>query len=295
MTLDMSDGACGWLVIDKPLGMTSRAVVDRAMGWFPKRTALGHTGTLDPRATGVLVLAVGRATRLTEFVQDLSKTYTSTFRLGATSATDDGEGPIVDSDGAADPGRERVEDALRGFLGVTEQTPPAFSAARVAGRRAYAVARAGTPVLPNAKSVRIDRIDVVRYQFPLLDVEVTCGKGTYIRSLARDLGAVLGIGGYVSELRRTQVGPFTVADASSLDDVAPKLLPLERGLAGLPRLTIIDPDVKRFRLGQTIDGPQPSPHDRVACYDRDGRLVAIARPLPNGRLQPDKVLWQWTE
>ncbi|MBX7104073.1 MAG: tRNA pseudouridine(55) synthase TruB [Gemmataceae bacterium] len=290
----MDDIAGGWLVIDKPFGITSRAAVDDAAGWFPRKTPIGHTGTLDPRATGVLVLAIGRATRLAEYVQELGKVYTATFVLGATSATDDGEGPIVESAGAIDPGRAAVEAALAKFVGVTQQAPPAFSAVRVEGRRAYKSARAGTPVAPAPKPVRIDRIDLLRFDYPTLDVEVACGKGTYIRSLARDLGSALGVGGYVSVLRRTAVGGFTPADATPADAEQARLIPLERGITALPRITIIDPDVRRFRLGQTIAGPDQPPGDRVACFDAAGRLVAIARPLENGRLQPDKVLWKWT-
>jgi tRNA pseudouridine55 synthase len=284
----------GWLVLDKPFGESSREAVNRALRWFPRRTPVGHTGTLDPRATGVLVLAVGRATRLAEYVQNLPKTYRARVALGATSATDDGEGPITAVDGAADPGRPAVEAALRSFLGETLQTPPAFSAVRVGGRRAYREARAGRPVAPAAKPVTIHHIRLLNYAFPTIDLEIVCGKGTYIRSLARDLGARLGVGGYVEALRRTAVGPFTPERATPVDAGEPSLLPLETGLTQLARVEVSDPDVRRFRMGQTIVGPDGLPPGPVACFDRTGRLVCIARPLPNGRLQPDKVLWAWT-
>jgi tRNA pseudouridine55 synthase len=279
----------GWLVIDKPLGMTSRAVVDRAARWFPRGISIGHTGTLDPLATGVLVIAVGKATRLAEYVQDMVKTYSATFTLGATSATDDAEGPITSTPNAGDPGRATVEATLTSFIGTTQQRPPVFSAVRVAGKRAYKAARAGIAVTPNAKSVRIDRIDILEYQFPTLRVEVRCGKGTYIRSLARDLGTKLGCGGYASALRREAVGGFTTLEATSFDDQLPRLILLSRGIVGLPRTSLCHTDVKRLGLGQSIVAPDGSSVGPIACFDGEMNLVAIAAVQADQRLQPTKV------
>jgi len=291
----LRDLPTGWLVLDKPHGMSSRAAVDRAQRWFPRGTALGHTGTLDPLATGVLVLAVGRATRLAEFVQQMDKVYEAEFTLGAVSETDDAEGPITATPHAIEPSAAAITEALASFVGITEQVPPAYSAAKVAGRRSYQRARAGAAVLPKAKPVRIDRIDMLDNAFPTLKLRITCGKGTYVRSLARDVGAKLGVGGYVSALRRTAVGAFTSAEATPLDADGPRLLPLERGVDALPRVIIRDPDVRRFRLGQTILTSDGAPAAaELACFDRAGRLVAVARPLDNGRLQPVKVLWEGT-
>src|SRR5262249_9674427 len=177
----------GLLVLDKPAGITSRSAVDRALRWFPRRTRLGHAGTLDPLATGVLVLCLGGATRLAEYVQRMGKTYTSTFVLGATSDTDDADGTVTPVPGAADPGRGAVAAALAGLVGTLEQVPPAFSAAKVTGRRAYDLARRGEEVPLRPRPVEVYGIDVLRYEYPFLDVEVRCGKGTYIRALARDL------------------------------------------------------------------------------------------------------------
>jgi tRNA pseudouridine55 synthase len=283
------EGNDGWLVIDKPLGMTSRAAVDHAARWFPRRTTIGHAGTLDPLATGVLVIAVGKATRLIEYVQDMAKAYTATFTFGATSATDDNEGPIEVVTDASDPGRDVIEAALATFIGTIEQTPPAFSAAKIDGQRAYAKARRGTPELPHAKLVRIDRIDVLEYSYPTLRVEIGCGKGTYIRSLARDLGAKLGCGGYVSALRRDAVGDFTPLKATSLDDPMPRLMTLAHGVVSLPKITLSDTDVCRFQMGQGIAAPNGCAVGTVACLDAGSRLVAIAVMLANQRLQPSKV------
>jgi len=286
----------GWLVLDKPLRVTSRAAVDWAARWFPKKTALGHTGTLDPLATGVLVLAVGRATRLAEYVQRLDKVYESVFTLGATSTTDDSEGPITSTASVIDPGREVVESALATFRGEVQQLPPAFSAVKVNGRRAYKSARSGQLMTLPTKSVRIDAIELLEYEFPKLRVLVRCGKGTFIRSLARDLGLKLGSGGYVSQLRRLSVGSFTADDATEWGADSAELLPLDRGVGGLKWETISNHDVKRFRHGQTIVSPDHlTVDDEIACFDPTGRLVAAAKVLSNQRLHPVKVLWQWTE
>jgi tRNA pseudouridine55 synthase len=177
------------LVIDKPAGMTSRAVVDHAQRWFPPRTRLGHTGTLDPLATGVLVLCVGAATRLAEYIQRMPKTYRAGIALGARSDTDDADGHITPVPDATPPGRAELVETLRGFVGTLDQVPPAFSAAHVDGRRAYDLARRGAEVSLTPRPVTIHVIDLERYEYPHLELNVACGKGTYIRSLARSAAA----------------------------------------------------------------------------------------------------------
>lgn len=281
----------GWLVLDKPHGMTSRAAVDLAARWFPKRHPLGHAGTLDPLATGVLVLAVGKATRLIEFVQRLEKTYETKFTFGATSATDDAEGPIAVTPGAVAPEHLALEAALRSFVGEIQQVPPAFSAVKVAGRRAYKHARQGHEVQLEAKPIQIHQLDCISYEYPTLSLVIRCGKGTYVRSLARDLGAKLGVGGYVSQLRRTAIGLFTTADATAFDAEAPLLLPLERGVEALPRWIVNGDDVNRLRVGQSITAMDCfALETEVACLTGDGGIVAIARAMSDRRLQPTKVL-----
>src|SRR5262249_34880588 len=173
----------GLLVLDKPGGVTSRDAVDRAQRWFPRGTRLGHTGTLDPLATGVLVLCVGSATRLTEYVHRMPKTYRAGVLLGARSDTDDADGTVTQVAVAAPPDLTAVRGRLDEFLGEIEQVPPAFSAAKVTGRRAYDLARRGDEVVLQPRKVQIYQIDVRGYAWPRLDLEVRCGKGTYIRSL----------------------------------------------------------------------------------------------------------------
>jgi tRNA pseudouridine55 synthase len=283
----------GLLVLDKRSGITSRAAVDHAQRWFPRGTRIGHTGTLDPLATGVLVLCLGTATKLAEYVQRMRKTYTSTFRLGASSDTDDADGAVRVNDGILTPTRETVEAALAGFLGDIAQTPPAYSAAHVAGQRAYALARQGAAVHLEARTVTVHGIEVTRYEFPALDVTVHCGKGTYIRSLARDLGERLGTGGMVQTLRRTRIGPFAVADALSLDagpeEARERLRPLVEALAEFPSVVLGDAEASRFRDGQRLR--KGGPEGEVAVVDAAGHLVAVGA-IVQGWLRPVRV---WRE
>ena len=174
----------GLLVLDKPGGVTSRDAVNQALRWFPRGARVGHTGTLDPLATGVLVLCLGAATRLAEYVQAMSKTYLARIRLGARSGTDDADGTVTPAESATAPDAQAVTAGLAGFVGFIDQTPPAFSAAKVAGRRAYDLARRGQDFDLRPRKVRVYAIDLLQYEYPWLDVEVRCGKGTYIRSLA---------------------------------------------------------------------------------------------------------------
>jgi tRNA pseudouridine55 synthase len=221
----------GFLVIDKPGGITSRDAVNRVQRRFPRKTKIGHTGTLDPLATGVLVLCIGPACKLADRVQAMPKTYTARFHLGATSSTDDADGEIVATNATPLP-EAAARAALARFVGVIAQVPPQVSAIKVEGTRAYASARKGDPVALAARPVRIDAIRVFGFDWPYLDVEIDCGKGTYVRSIARDLGQVLGCGGLVETLRRTRVGPFTAdlgigpdADAETLRN---RLIPPDR-------------------------------------------------------------------
>jgi tRNA pseudouridine55 synthase len=290
------------LVVDKPGGLTSRAALDRAQRWFPRRTRLGHTGTLDPLATGVLVLCIGSATRLTEFVQDMPKTYQADFLLGSRSDTDDADGTVTPVPGAQPPERDKLIAQLQAFVGEIQQVPPVFSAAKVTGRRAYDLARAGHEVPLAPRPVRVYGIDVRHYAYPRLAVEVRCGKGTYIRSLARDLGERLGCGALVQTLRRVRVGPFSVTAAVNLETDAAtargKLLPASAAVADLAQLVLGPDDIKRLRQGQGVPLPArdlpagaQAGTAAVAVFDGAGELVAVGRVDPKKRLLlPEKVL-----
>jgi len=276
----------GLLVLDKPSGLTSRDAVDRAARWFPRKTKIGHAGTLDPLATGVLVLAVGQATRLIEYVQAMPKAYRTRIRLGATSDTDDADGTVTENPAAGPVSEEAVRAALAGFVGAIEQVPPAYSAARVEGRRAYALARRGAEVDLAPRTVRVDRIDVREYRWPELELDVSCGKGTYIRSIARDLGRALGVGGYVTALRRLLIGPFAVEDADTLEVDAPSLLPMAAAVSALPAVRVTADEARRLRNGQAVSA---TGEGETAVVNEAGELVAVGRAA-GGWLKPVKVL-----
>jgi tRNA pseudouridine55 synthase len=287
----------GLLVLDKPTGMTSRAVVDRVQRWFGKRTKIGHAGTLDPLATGVLVLCLGSATRLIEYVQRMKKVYRTTLLLGARSDSDDADGVISPVPGAVPADPATVSECVAAFVGVLSQVPPAYSAAKVAGQRAYELARRGEEVVLLPHSVQIDAIKIQHYAYPYLELEVCCGKGTYIRSLARDIGERLGCGALVQKLRRTRIGPFTPDAAVTLDDDAQTgrahLLPPEMAVSELPRVVLPGDELRRLMQGQAIAAEPQGMRDQteVAVFDAAGDLFAVALfDLHRQALQPVKVL-----
>lgn len=221
--MSQSPSGPGLVVVDKPAGMTSHDVVGRCRRIFATRR-VGHAGTLDPMATGVLVVGVERATKVLGLLTAAPKSYAATIRLGQTTSTEDAEGDILDSVPAGHLSPDGIEAAVAGLRGDIEQVPSAVSAIKVDGRRAYRMVREGRPVELAARPVRIDRFEVVDLrphgQVIDLDVKVDCSSGTYIRALARDLGAALGVGGHLTALRRTRVGRFGLDQARALDDLA---------------------------------------------------------------------------
>lgn len=291
----------GVLVIDKPPGITSRDAVNRAQRWFPAGTRIGHTGTLDPLATGVLVLCIGSATRLAEYVQRMRKTYRASLILGARSDSDDADGVITPVDGATRPEEDAVRKAVAFFEGEQDQIPPAFSASKIAGRRAYKMARQGLDVPLQPRRIVIYRVAVLSYRFPHLELEIECGKGTYIRALARDLGNRLGCGAYVATLRRTRVGIFTTESALSLETPATTavagLLPIEQAVSELPRATLTPEATARLRQGQSLEPEAvvteglPLSETDYAAFDPAGPLVGIVSLSTEAiRWRPVKVL-----
>jgi tRNA pseudouridine55 synthase len=217
-------GPVGLLVVDKPAGMTSHDVVARIRRAFGTRK-VGHAGTLDPMATGVLVLGLGRATRLLGYVSGDDKDYAATIRLGVTTVTDDAEGDVLTTQSAAQVSEESVRAGVAHLTGELDQVPSSVSAVKIDGQRAYRRVRDGEAVDLPARRVVVSRFDVLSLTRPspdLLDVavDVTCSSGTYVRALARDLGASLGVGGHLTALRRTRVGGFSLHDARTLDEVA---------------------------------------------------------------------------
>jgi tRNA pseudouridine55 synthase len=301
----------GVLVIAKPAGPTSHDVV-ALVRRLAATKRVGHGGTLDPFASGVLPLFLGRATRLVEYHLGDRKRYRATICFGASATTDDLEGELTPTDAPA-PARAAVEAALLTFLGAISQRPPAYSAIKVAGRRAYAMARAGEHVELASRDVTIHSLELLAWDAadpdrPIAIVDVECSAGTYIRALARDLGEAVGGAAYLGGLVRTASGPFRLDDAVSLetareaagdgpDRLAALLLPVDAGLDELPELVVSDEEVQAIARGQFVrpktvesaalsatagDGP-------IRIRDGAGRLVAIAT-LTEGRLAPDKVL-----
>ncbi|MEX0921509.1 MAG: tRNA pseudouridine(55) synthase TruB [Rhodovibrionaceae bacterium] len=295
----------GWLVIDKPAGMTSTDVVNRVRRLLDARK-VGHGGTLDPLATGLLPLAFGEATKTVSYVMDGAKTYRFTLRWGERRDTDDAEGE-VEATSDSRPGEAEILALLPRFLGEIAQVPPRYSAIKVDGQRAYDLARDGETVELTARQVRIDSFELL--ELPDADhavFEARCGKGTYIRSLARDLGAALGCHAHVVALRRLTVGPFTEDGAISLESLerlsdcaaaVEKLLPVETGLDDIPAVVLTDAEARRLRNGQAISMLVRSNAERIhglesgdtICAMAEGKPVAIVR-LEAGELRPVRVL-----
>jgi len=282
----------GFLNVNKPVGPTSHNIVARIRRSVGRKVKVGHAGTLDPLADGVLVICLGPATRLADYVQSQPKRYVAEIVLGATSTTDDREGQITPTPNARLPSAEAVQGALGRFAGPIQQAPPAYSAVHVQGRRAYKLARAGDqPDLP-PRTVTVHEIQLAAYEPPRLRIDVRCGSGTYIRSLARDIGQALGVGGYCSALTRTEVGRFRIDDARPPDELNPArdLLSPLLALADLPKLTVDAAGAEQIRNGRQIDALDGVPAGEVALLGEDGGLLAIAVAAPGGEaLQPTKV------
>ncbi len=284
----------GLLNIDKPSGLTSRDVVNRVQR-LVRPHKVGHAGTLDPLATGVLVVGIGPATRLVEYVQRMPKTYQATFLFGRTSDTEDIAGQIVELASPHVPTPEEIEAALPKFLGTIEQRPPAYSALKVGGRAAYKLARRGEAVQLAARPIEVHEIQVVRYEHPELELLVRCGSGTYVRSLGRDLAEALGTGAVMAALRRLAIGGFRVAesvsaDVLSLELVHERLLSPLAALGEMPQVAIDDREATRLMNGQTIANRWPTRGKEIAATDSVGQLVAILALGGELELRAEKYL-----
>jgi tRNA pseudouridine55 synthase len=300
----LGPGLDGILVVAKPAGPTSHDVV-ALVRRLAATKRVGHGGTLDPFASGVLPVFLGHATRVVEYHLGDRKAYRATVCFGASSTTDDLEGELAPTDGPA-PTRADVETAMVGLLGRISQRPPAYSAIKVGGRRAYAMARAGEAVVLASREVTIHGLalqvwDDTDPDRPVAVIDIECSAGTYVRALARDLGEAVGNAAYLGALTRTASGPFELADATPLDDIRsaaaespagliPFLRPIDAGLEALPIVGLTDAEVAAIAKGQYVRpaGGLPATADQYRLQDPDGRLVAIATASA-GRLAPDKV------
>jgi len=307
----------GVVVVNKPSGPTSFDVVRRLKGLF-KVKRVGHTGTLDPTATGVLPICVGEATKVAGFIADGEKEYEATVRFGQVTDTQDAAGRVLETRPIEGVTEDRVREALLSFVGLIEQTPPMYSARKIEGKRLYELARAGEEVERDPRTVNVDEARMTFFQPPDCGIFVRCSKGTYLRTLAHDLGARLGSGAHLRELRRTRVGPFGIEESVGLDELmaaakqgkdelARYLKPLDRALDGLAELRLDAQLTRRVAHGHT-PGPAdlsrlrapPYPRGRrVRLVDPAGHVLAVAesdgvgtlkllRVLAHGELPPER-------
>lgn len=306
---------CGIVAVNKPRGLTSRQIVDK-VAKLVRPAKAGHAGTLDPLATGVLVVAVGPATRLITHLQQGRKRYIGQFRLGQRSDTDDAEGQIVPGGDWTGITEASLMAAAGQFTGVVSQIPPQFSAVHVDGKRAYSLARKGQVVDLQARDVEVFSLQVTRFEPPDFELAIECGSGTYIRSIGRDLGEQLGCGALMTALQRTVVGPFTLENAVPFDDLdrdrlKQSLQPALQAVADRPRRIVDADELRALRQGRTIaaggitgqtdlstithpdesgtDTPDSdhSPEVDVALIDSSGILIGMAQlEHDNKRLQP---------
>ena len=284
----------GWIVLDKPVGMTSTHAVSRLKRIFNAKKA-GHAGTLDPLASGILPVAFGEATKTVPFVQDGEKAYRFTVRWGIETDSDDSDGAMVRTSDLR-PGPDQVADALAYFTGTIMQIPPAYSAIKINGERAYDLARDGEEVNLQPRPVTIHALDLVRADENEAVLEAQCGKGTYVRAIARDLGRLLGCFGHVVALRRTRVGPFTEEDSVTLaeleaEDAQPfdELLTVEAGLSEVTCIVVDRDGAARLRRGQSLllrgrDAPVEG-----FAYAACGGVPVAFGPVEGGELVPSRV------
>jgi tRNA pseudouridine55 synthase len=293
----------GILLLDKPLGMTSNEALQRVKRLYNAAKA-GHTGSLDPLATGLLPVCLGGATKFSAFLLDADKRYRVLVRHGVTTTTADAEGGVVATAPVTGVGEEGLRGVLRGFIGSIDQLPPMYSAVKHQGERLYKLARQGIEVERTPRTVHIFDIRLLTFVPPDFEMDVHCSKGTYVRTLAEDIGKALGCGGHVAELRRTGVGPFAEPDArfvrmeeieelaehggpESLDGL---LLPLESALGHWPAVRLSEDAAFYLRQGQAVLVPQAPTEGLVRLYDPSQRFIGVGSVLDDGRIQPKRLL-----
>lgn len=288
----------GILLVDKSGGWTSHDVVARVRRLSGQRR-IGHTGTLDPAATGLLVLCLGRATRLVEYLAAHDKDYEAEIQLGVSTTTDDAEGEVLRRGATPPLDSVTLKDLERAFTGNLLQRPPAYSAVQVGGRRAYDAAREGAPLDLPARRVEVHHLVLQRVGADRLCATIRCGSGTYIRSLARDIGETLGCGAHLASLRRTRVGGLQLAEALTLDELGVlaaagllgrALRPADDGLVDLDAVLLGATHEMEVRHGGRITIPESGASSRARVYSADGTLLAIAEVNEAGQLRPLKVL-----
>ncbi|MDP1545066.1 MAG: tRNA pseudouridine(55) synthase TruB [Anaerolineales bacterium] len=301
---DVKNAISGALVVDKPVGMTSHDVVQAIRNGTSLRRA-GHTGTLDPRASGVLVILVGPAVRLSEYVSASDKRYQAIIRLGGTTDTYDAEGKFTPTTDPANITEAQFEEALKTFVGEIEQTPPPYSAVKVQGRKAYEMARKGEEVELEPRTITVHHLEVLEWTPPEVVIDVHCSSGTYVRSLANDLGQKLGCGAYLVGLRRTKSGKFTLRDAVPLRKLQEAftagnwyqyLIPAAEALGDWYAIELSPDEVEAVRHGHRVKAkPEDTAQEKVRGVSTQGELVALMVPAVgedgSPEWQPKKVFF----
>lgn len=293
----------GILLLDKPLGLTSNDALQRVKRLYQAAKA-GHTGSLDPLATGLLPCCLGDATKFSAFLLDADKRYRVRVRLGVTTTTADAEGEVVETLPLIGIDETRVRAVLSGFLGLIDQLPPMYSAVKHQGQRLYKLARQGIEVERQTRQIEIFTLDLLACDFPEIELDVHCSKGTYVRTLAEEIGRELGCGGHVSQLRRTGVGPyaepaepFVMLDqvAAMADDETPQrldalLLPLDSALGHWPAVKLSADAAFYLGQGQAVLIPQAPTEGLVRLYDTSSHFVGVGTILEDGKVQPKRLI-----
>lgn len=293
----------GILLLDKPQGITSNEALQRVKRLF-KAAKAGHTGSLDPLATGLLPVCLGGATKFSTYLLDADKRYRVRVQLGVTTTTADAEGEVVGTSSVDGVGQRDLRQALEGFLGSIEQLPPMYSAVKHQGERLYKLARQGIEVERTPRVVNIFSIALLGFQSPEFEMDVHCSKGTYVRTLAEDLGKGLGCGGHVTGLRRIGVGPYVesetrfvtleeveqLAEESGLDALDALLLPLESALGHWPPVHLSEDAAFYLRQGQAVLVPQAPTEGLVRLYDPSKKFIGVGSILDDGKVQPKRLL-----
>lgn len=290
----------GILLFDKPLGETSNAALQKVKRIYFARKA-GHTGSLDPLAEGLLPICFGSATKISAFLLDADKRYWVRIKLGETTTTGDAEGELLETRPTAGITESDIRDALDKFVGEIKQIPPMYSALKHRGKRLYELARDGIEVERKARTIQIYAIQLQSIKLPEFEIDVSCSKGTYVRTLAEDIGAVLGCGAHVSALRRTGVGPFNATQLVSMDDLNSAfekgrealqafLLPMESALCDWPTIRLNADSTFYMKQGQAVFVPNAPMTGKVRLYDNNESFIGVGEILDDGRVAPKRLM-----
>jgi len=291
----------GILLLDKPLGETSNGALQQVKRLYQARKA-GHTGSLDPLADGLLPICFGAATKISAFLLDADKRYWVRVKLGETTTTADAEGDLVERRPVEGVDEARVQQALKQFRGEIQQIPPMYSALKHKGERLYKLARAGVEVEREPRTVHIHQLELTRFELPEMELEVRCTKGTYVRTLAEDIGKTLGCGAHVTGLRRTGVGPYgadqlvtmaqieSVLEADGLAGLDKLLLPVESALAHWPEIRLSPDSAFYLKQGQPVLVPNAPTEGQVRLYDPNSHFIGVGEILDDGRVAPRRLM-----